>query len=329
MMQKYLNGSAPQEDKMKSVSRRFHPSTVKSLIAKKKGAYSINQIDFFVGVDPSVLQLGDTVKITNVGTTADWSAYGGSATAVVGDEFELTSLTPRTDGGLVEDLNFQIDVVVIEGEMNNYVVYMVLWRFRYYSTGLTTGITWPSWWFPEFFLTRMNTPTITQLFVPSGSGLNLDDIHLSGPNIMGITDWFPTNNTYYGGDFPADSLPNYLFTSDLLQQLDISGVKSFFQLDSYEYEGKLSNYMRGQILYSYVGESSRSIRTRGMDLGYTNFSGDSPYQTSQATFYNYSDVQTGSSNASLIFIIIGLVVLVLVFAFFAFYPRGNRVSRFE
>jgi hypothetical protein len=178
----------------------------------------------------------------------------------------------------------------------------------------------------------MSENVIEELFIPVGSGLPLSEMELSGPNITGILEAFPASDQFDGGDFLPEttySLPNHLFTSDLLQELGLTDVKSYFALESTEYEGKLANYMRGQILYSFVSLGDRSLsRRKDMGTNYTNYAGDSPFQTSQARFYNYDDVQTGSSNTVLVILIIGLILLAGVFAFLAFYPRGSRLSRF-
>lgn len=311
---------------MRIASRRFTPLAAQTL---SRGSWSINQLDSKVNVDPSVCVIGDIVKINTLGDP-DWSDWGGPAVAVVGDEFELTDITTRVGNGegTVDDLNFEVDVGVVPGEMNNYNVWIVLMRYRYYTLTLTTGIEWPSWWIPTWYVTTMDIPTVTALFVPSGSGLVLADIGLSGPNITDVLEDFPSNTIRYGGDFPAgaNSMPNYLFTEGLLQQLGMSNIKSFFALDAYEYEGKLANYMRGQILYSFVPVAERSIG-RDMSLNYTNFSGDSPFQTSQASFYNY-DTQNSDNNTLLVLLVIFFAVLSIVFGFLAFYPRGSRLSRF-
>jgi hypothetical protein len=318
---------------MKIASRKLHGGELQA-IQHSKGAYSINQILQTVNVDPSQCVLGQTVRISTLGN-GNWAAYGGSATAALFNTFILTSLTPRTDGGKVDILNYQLDIAALPGVMNNYEVWIVLMRLRRYdlnASALILDISWPFWWTPYWFMTTMDTPMIHDLFVPPGSGLEISDIDLSGPNIDGMRVAFTSNNVFYGGDFPSGAygVPNTLFTSDLLQQLGMANIKSHFALDGYEYEGSLGNYMRGQILYAYVPDSERSLdKRRDISQGYTNYSGDSPFQESQATFSNYECGSTGSSNTVLTLFLVFTIILAFIFAFLAFYPRGSRESRFS
>ena len=310
---------------MKISSRKLFPSYVSKLKnkrSKQKGSSSINQLYVTSNVSVDTLSIGDAVRIHTLGDS-NWTAWGGDNPAEVGDEFILTSVAPRD--GTVDVTSLQIDFGCIPGTINTYDCWILLYRVREYD-GAT--LNWTFWWIPYSFLTTMNEITITTFMVPSGGPYVIDDVRISGPSINNVTNAYPSDTPYYGEDFPASTLDNELFDALLLAELGIVRPKSFFMINVYdvsqpslEYEGSLGDYMRGQKLFSFIDDYALST-------DYTNYSGVSPYETSFATFYNYNDVQTGSSNAVLIIVIVFLILVSAVFAFFAFYPRGNRVSRF-